>query len=334
MRLLRRLVTVPLVAALDVLILASAPVTLAIAALLCLPARSSLPLRTVALFLAYAAIELSLLPRLLGAGEQDWDALLREVLDRGHRAMRTTLDVTVVEQPGSVPVADLRGEGGVIVLARHCGPGDSLFIAWLLSVHHGLRLRVVLTALLRLQPSVDLAGDHLPLCFVGPGVFGRGRRRARECVEDVARSMTAGDALLLFPEGENYSRERWRRALGKLVASGAVRRVQRMRRNTYTLPPRLGGILAALTAAPDADVVFLAHSGFTDDGRDRPLWRLPIHRTLLVHTTRVAAADVPRHDDAALSSWLDAAWTDVDEWIGTTVENNRRAAGLDAATAG
>jgi 1-acyl-sn-glycerol-3-phosphate acyltransferase len=326
MRAVRRVVTVPLVAALDLIVLASAPVTVALTALLCIPARSSLPLRTVALFLAYAAIELSLLPRLLTADVHDWDEFLREVLDRGYRALRSTLDVTVVEQPGSVPTAALRGDGGVIVLARHCGPGDSLFIAWLLAVHHRLRLRVVLTALLRLQPSIDLAGDHLPLCFVGPGLFGRGRRRARECVEDGARSMTSGDALLLFPEGENYSRERWRRALGKLVASGAPRRMQRMRRNTYTLPPRLGGILAALTAAPDADVMFLAHSGFTDDGRDRPLWRLPVHRTFLVSTTHVAAADVPRHDDAALSAWLDAAWTEVDDWIATTVTTDHRAA--------
>jgi hypothetical protein len=47
---------------------------------------------------------------------------------------------------------------------------------------------------------------------------------------------------------------------------------------------------------------------------------------LLVHTTHVAAADVPRHDDAALSAWLDAAWTEVDDWIATTVTTDHRAA--------
>ncbi|MCE3552348.1 1-acyl-sn-glycerol-3-phosphate acyltransferase [Pseudonocardia sp. RS11V-5] len=317
-------------ALLDLLILGTAPITLAVAALVCLPARSSLPLRTVALFVAYAAIELSVLPRLISADEHDWNTLLRDVLGRGYRALRSILDVTVVEQDGSVPSADLRGEGGVIVLARHCGPGDSLFIAWLLAVHHRLRLRVVLTALLRLEPSVDLAGDHLPLCFIGPR-----RGRSRACVEDVARSMTAGDALLLFPEGQNFSRARWLRSLTALRDSGAVRRLKNLRRNTYTLPPRLGGTFAALTAAPGADVVLLAHSGFTDDGRDRPLWRLPTHRTLLVHTVRVAAADIPRHDHAALSAWLDDAWTGVDEWIAATVVANRRSAGLDTtSTAG
>ncbi|MFC4942826.1 1-acyl-sn-glycerol-3-phosphate acyltransferase [Pseudonocardia sp. GCM10023141] len=310
----RRTVTVPIVIALELLIITTAPITLAVAALACLVARSSLPVRSTALVVAYAAIELSFLPRLLAATEPDWDALLREVLDRAYRAMRAILDVTVTVDPGSAAPERLRGSGGLIVLARHCGPGDSLFIAWLLAVRYGLRLRVVLIALLRLEPSVDLAGDHLPLCFVGPD-----RRRARACVEDAARSMRAGDVLLLFPEGGNFSRPRWHRALAELRASGAYARVRRARRNTHTLPPRLGGTLAALTGAPDADVLLLAHSGFADDGRERPLWRLPTHRDLVVHTAFVPAADVPRVDDAALSTWLDQAWSGIDAWIAAAV---------------
>jgi len=298
-----------------------APLTLTVAALVCLATRSGLPLRTARLLVAYAWIELFVLPRLITAEEDDWDALLREVLDGLYRAMRRTLDVGVAVQGGSVPDAGLRGDGGVIVLARHCGPGDSVFLAWLLAVHHGLRLRVVLTALLRLEPSIDLAGDHLPLCFIGPR-----RRRARACVEDVARSMTSGDALLLFPEGQNFSRPRRRRALADLRDSGAFRRERRARRHTHTLPPRIGGTFAALTGAPDADVVLLAHSGFADDGRDRPVWRLPTHRTLLVHTTLVPSAEVPRHDDDAMSAWLDDAWARVDDWIATTVDDDGPAA--------
>jgi 1-acyl-sn-glycerol-3-phosphate acyltransferase len=314
----RRSVTVPAVIVLDVLVLATAPVTLAVAALVSLAARSSLPLRSTALVVAYASIEISLLPRLLRAEETDWNALLRSVLDRAYQAMHTILDVTVTVEDGSAPEEKLQGSGGVIVLARHCGPGDSLFVAWLLAVRYRLRLRVVLTALLRLEPSVDLAGDHLPLCFVGPR-----RRRARRCVEDIARSMTSGDVLLLFPEGGNFSRARWRRSLTELRAAGAYRRARQALRNTHTLPPRLGGTLAALTGAPTADVLLLAHSGFTDDGRDRPLWRLPTHRDILIHTTFVPSAAIPRHDHDALSAWLDAAWTDIDTWIANTVDRNR-----------
>jgi 1-acyl-sn-glycerol-3-phosphate acyltransferase len=312
---MRRAVTVPTVITLDVLLLVAAPVLLAAAAVLTPLARSTRPLRTVALVVAYAFIELSVLSRLLSGEELDWDDLLREVLAHGYRAMELVLDVRVVVEGGSAEVEQLQGSGGIVVLARHCGPGDSLFIAWLLAVRYRLRLRVVLTALLCLEPTVDLAGDHLPLCFIG-----HSRRRARGCVEDVARSMSAGDALLLFPEGGNFSWPRWRRSLSELSASGAYRRVRRARRNTYTLPPRLGGAMAALAGAPTADVLLLAHSGFAEDGRDRPLWRLPTHRDLLVRTELVPAAEVPRGDDEAMSAWLDRAWSQIDRWVENRVE--------------
>lgn len=307
---LRRMVTVPTVVMVDVALLATTPVSFAAAAVVALLTRSTRPLRTVALVAAYAVIELSVVPRLVGGEERDWDELLREVLGRAYRAMEVILDVRIVVESGSAEAEQLRGAGGVVVLARHCGPGDSLFIAWLLAVRYHLRLRVVLTALLRLEPAVDLAGDHLPLCFIG-----HNRRRARARVEDLAGSMRAGDVLLLFPEGGNFSWPRWRRSVAELSASGADRRARRFLRNTHTLPPRLGGTMAALAGAPTADVLLLAHSGFTDDGRDRPLWRLPTHRDLLVRTDLVPASAVPRGDEEALSTWLDRAWTQIDGWV-------------------
>ncbi len=320
----RRTVTVPVVVLVDVALVATAPVSFAVAAGVALLARSTRPLRTVALVVAYAVIELSVLPRLLGGGERDWDELLREVLGRGYRAMELLLDVRVVVESGSAEAEQLRGAGGVVVLARHCGPGDSLFIAWLLAVRYGLRLRVVLTALLRLEPAVDLAGDHLPLCFIG-----HNRRRARARVGRLAASMGAGDVLLLFPEGGNFSWPRWRRSVADLAAAGADRRVRRFLHNTHTLPPRLGGAMAALDGAPTADVLLLAHSGFTDDGRDRPLWRLPTHRDLLVRTALVPAAAVPRGDVEALSAWLDRAWSQIDAWVENHAELPHPLTGTD-----
>lgn len=305
---LRRAVTVPMVIIVEVLLLAATPVLLAAAALVAAGTRSRRPLRSTALVLAYAVIELSALGRLL-RGEDDVDALLADVLDRAYRAMRAILHVRLVVEDGSATRAQLATGNGLIVLSRHCGPGDSLFIAWLLIVQYQLRLRVVLTFLLRLEPTVDLAGDQLPLCFVG-----HSGRRAREQIRSLAASMSAGDALLLFPEGGNFSWPRWRRAMARLEETGAYRLARRARRRTHTLPPRLGGAMAALTGSPAADVLLLAHSGFAPDGRDRPWWQLPDHRDLLVHAVVVPAASVPR-DDEALSTWLEAAWSDVDTWV-------------------
>ncbi|HEX4221074.1 MAG TPA: 1-acyl-sn-glycerol-3-phosphate acyltransferase [Pseudonocardiaceae bacterium] len=307
---LRRAVMIPLVVGIAVLVLVTGPLSLAIAAVAGVALRSTRPVRTVALVLAYAAIELGVLCRISRTPHDRWDKLLRDVLSVAYRLLHTVLDVSVTLEDGSVPRTRLATTGRpVIVLARHCGPGDSLFIAWLLTIHYGLKLHIVLKSALRLDPAVDLAGDHLPLCFVGAG-----GRRARRRISRLAASMTAGDAFLLFPEGGNFSWPRWRQALEDLAEASNDLAARAMRRHTHTLPPRRGGTTAALTGAPDADVLVLAHAAFTPDGRDRPWWRLPVHRSLLVRTTLLPAAGVPR-DRAAVGDWLTDVWSDVDDWV-------------------
>ncbi|HVV18242.1 MAG TPA: 1-acyl-sn-glycerol-3-phosphate acyltransferase [Pseudonocardiaceae bacterium] len=306
---LRRAVTIPVLVAIEVLVLGSAPLLVALAVVVGAYARSSRPLRSVLLVITYFALELRTLAR-IRRGPDDWDVLVRDTLSTAYRALRTILDVPLVLTDDSTAP----GANPVVVLARHCGPGDSLFIAWLLAVRFRMRPHIVLKSLLRVEPVIDLAGDHLPLCFVG---F---RHRTRNRIADLAAGMSAGDALLLFPEGRNFSRQRWLRTWTDLVARGARRAARRMRRHTHTLPPHHGGAYAALSAAPHADVLLLAHGGFTEDGRDRPWWRLPVHRPFVVRTTLVPAASVPRTEEA-LGRWLDGAWADVDRWVEYTVDD-------------
>lgn len=307
---LRRAVTIPLVIGFEVLVIVSSPVSLAVAAVVSAATRSSRPLRSVLLVLAYAAIELRALTRIAHARDGDWAELPREVLATAYRALRTILDVRVALADDSVTAGHLAGTGRpLVVLARHCGPGDSLFIAWLLTVHYGLRLRIVLKSALRLDPMVDLAGPHLPFCFVGAG-----GRRARRRIRELAASMSAGEAFLLFPEGGNFSWPRWRHALDALVRAGDDLAARALRLHTHTLPPHYGGTTAALTGAHSADVLLLAHTAFTPDGRDRPWWQLPLHRNMLVRATLVPADEVPR-EPAAIGDWLDTTWSTMDDWI-------------------
>jgi hypothetical protein len=307
---LRRGVLIPLVVCFEVLLLVTSPVSLAIAGLIGVAVRSTRPVRTVLVVLAYAAIELRLLHRMRRLREDsEWESLPRDVLGSAYRALRAILDVRVELEDGSVDPQRLAARGRpLVVLARHCGPGDTLFVGWLLSVHYGLRLRVVLKSSLRLYPSVDLAADHLKFCFVGAG-----GRRARDGIKEVAGSMSAGDAFLLFPEGGNFTWPRWQRAVGSLVAAGN-QLAARVLRHSHTLPPHHGGATAALTGAPEADVLLLVHTAFTPDGRDRPWWRVPVHRTMMIRTALVPSADVPRQP-AAIGEWLDNIWSDVDEWV-------------------
>jgi len=304
---LRRAVTVPLVTALMVCLLLYGLPLLAFAVLADLVLRSSRPSRTIAIAIAYAAMELRALAKLLHGG-QDGDQFMREFLETAYAAGRRILDVEVLLDTASVDPEEVPGDEPVIVLSRHCGPGDSVFVAWLLTVHYGLRLRIVLKALLRCEPALDLAGDLGCLCFLSQ----RGER-ARAQIRDLAASLVGGQALLLFPEGGNFSWTRWRNAIIQLRSSGRLREARRAWRQSHTLPPRTGGAAAALAGAPRANVLVLTHSGFCEDGRARLWWRLPIHRQLVVHVFLVPAVELPSPDQ--LSSWLQNTWSGVDAWV-------------------
>jgi 1-acyl-sn-glycerol-3-phosphate acyltransferase len=149
----------------------------------------------------------------------------------------------------------------------------------------------------------------LPFCFIGAN-----RSAARRGIAKLADGLSRGEALLLFPEGGNFSHRRWVAALRRVAASRERLRVRRLRRNKHTLPPRVGGVAAALSAAPDAAVLLLAHAGLGTGGRDRPWWWLPVNQQLTMRTVLVPAALVP-HDPVVVSHWLDQAWTQIDTWV-------------------
>ena len=307
MTLLRRAITVPLATALVFGVLLVWPVLLVVGCVAGVIARSSLPVRTLGVVMAYALLELRSLWQ-LARGDQDCDEFMRDLLERTHSIGRRTLDVDVLLDKASPTPEQIPREGPVIVLSRHCGPGDTLLVAWLLSIHYRLRLRIVLKALLRCEPVLDFAGDLGCLCFL----HHRGTK-ARKQVHDLAALLGGGQAMLVFPEGGNFTWARWQAAILRLRSSGRLREARRAWRQTHTLPPRTGGTAAALSGAPDATVLVLAHTGFSPDGRDRAWWRLPVHRRLLVRTVLIPNAELPPPDQ--ISPWLERTWSEVDAWV-------------------
>jgi 1-acyl-sn-glycerol-3-phosphate acyltransferase len=307
MTLLRRAVTVPLVTVLMIGILIVWPLLLAVGGAAGLVARSSLPVRTLGVVMAYALLELRALWKLLRGG-QDCDQFVRDILERAYTVGRRTLNVEVLLDTAS-PTPDQipRGEP-VIVLSRHCGPGDTLLVAWLLNIHYRLELRLVLKAVLRCEPVLDLAGDLGCLCFLH-----HRSEHARKQIHDLAASLEGGQALLLFPEGGNFTWARWRTAITRLRSSGRLREARRAWRQSHTLPPRTGGAAAAMSGAPSANVVVLTHTGFSPDGRARAWWRLPMNRRLLVRTVLVPSGELPPPDE--LGPWLERTWSQVDAWV-------------------
>ena len=119
----------------------------------------------------------------------------------------------------------------LIVLSRHCGPGDTVLVAWLLTVEYRLQVRIVLKAILRCEPVLDFAEQLGCLCFLARG------GRARHQIHDLAASLAGGQAMLLFPEGANFTWPRWRTAIAELRSTGRIRAASRALRQSYTLPP-------------------------------------------------------------------------------------------------
>jgi 1-acyl-sn-glycerol-3-phosphate acyltransferase len=212
----------------------------------------------------------------------------------------------------------------MVVLSRHAGPGDSfLLVHTLMNRDHLRQPRIVLKDLLQLDPLIDVYLNRLPNHFVSadPAV-GYG---SEEAIAELARDLGEEDALLIFPEGANFTPQRRTRAIQRLRDRGLLAAVRRAEAMRHLLPPRPGGVVAALQSAPDADVVLVAHTGLEHLSTVRDLWRnLPMDKTLHLRWWFIPAAEVPR-DETRLTDWLYHWWETIDAWITTTSAAAQRA---------
>ncbi len=210
-------------------------------------------------------------------------------------------------------------EAPLIALSRHAGPADSVAVAWLF-YHTGGRLpRIVLAAALRWDPGIDLILTRLGSSFV-PSRTGAGEDRVGR-VRGLAASLDEDDALLLFPEGQNWTPHRRRQLIEQLRAAGRWARLRQAERLRHVLPPKPRGVVATLTERPDADVMIVAHAGFGMLTGPRAIYEtIPFRRPFLVHTRTYAAAQVPR-DPAAIEAWLEQRWAEVDAWVAAQDED-------------
>lgn len=203
------------------------------------------------------------------------------------------------------------GRPPVLVLSRHAGPADSFLL-----VHGLLRLgyqpRIVLRASMQWAPTVDVALNRVPCFFVRSG---QPPGTGTAAVATLAECLGPGDALVLFPEGRNYTPDRRLRSITKLEERGQHGEAEDARELRYVLAPRTGGALAALEAAPHAEVMFIAHTGLEDLSNVVDLWRgLPLDAAIEVAVWRIPPSDIPRPRPAR-EAWLAWWWRRIDAWI-------------------
>ncbi len=203
----------------------------------------------------------------------------------------------------------------VIVLSRHAGPGDSfLLVHHLLSVY-GRQPRVVMKATLQLDPGLDVVANRLPNVFIQHRRTGE--RLFIEQIERLASGLDQAGALVIFPEGGNWTPGRWRRGIRRLEQAGRPDLAARAREMPNLLAPRAGGALSAIAACPDADVIFVAHAGLDLLVSVGDIWRnLPMDQVVRAKWWRVPAGQVPRAaDHEAQLRWLYDWWQRIDGWI-------------------
>jgi 1-acyl-sn-glycerol-3-phosphate acyltransferase len=244
-------------------------------------------------------------------------AVMGRFLNQIYRAAERACGLRVeVAGPPDEALADDRP---VIVLSRHAGPGDSLLVVHHLLMVCGRQPRVVMKATLQLDPSLDIVANRVPNAFLRrrPSGVRLGDRQQVDQIHRLAAGLGKRDALLIFPEGGNWTPLRWRRAIERLRRQGQAELARRAAAMPNLLPPRSGGAFAAIGACPSADVIFVAHTGLDKLVSVRDVWQ-SLRTDVTVHARwwRVPAAEVPRGADHETQvAWLFDWWERLDGWI-------------------
>jgi 1-acyl-sn-glycerol-3-phosphate acyltransferase len=320
----RRLILAPAMVVLTVLVFALMPVWLVAAAIASplLPGRFR-PLRALLVLLAHLALESVLLVALFALWIVSVFGLvlrappfqrLHHRLVRFYLAQMFGLCQVVLRLRVAVdgPAPESYTGRPLIVCCRHAGPGDSFLLVHALVNWYGREPRIVLKDTLQWDPAIDVVLNRLPSRFIRPG---HDPEQAIAQIAELATALDDNDAFVIFPEGGNFTPERRERAIARLHRLGLHRMARRATGMMHVVAPRPGGLLAALAAAPQADVVWVAHTGLEDLASVADVWRaLPMDRTIQMRWWQVPASEVPRGPDAQVE-WLFGWWERIDAWI-------------------
>lgn len=324
-RVLRRVVVAPLVILVTVAVWATLPLWLIGAAALSpvLPGRWR-PLRLLWVLILYLTCETVMLLVLLGlwlASGFGWRIrtpyfegihydLVQGVMWVFFREAKRVLNLSIVTDG---PAPDAHPGTPLLVCCRHAGPGDSFTLIHALMHWYQREPRVVLKDTLAWDPMIDVVLRRIPARFIttDPGVG----EDMESHIATLAADLDENDAFVIFPEGGNFTPERRQRAIDRLRKLGMERMARRAEAMTHVLAPRPGGFLAALDAAPEADVVMVAHTGLDHLLTVGDVWReLPMDKRIIMRWWQVPREEIPEDREARIE-WLYAFWERIDVWI-------------------
>ena len=322
-KLVRRLVLAPCVVLLEALLVVLSPLLILVALVLSPFFGRLRPLRAVLIVLSGTTRHMAAIAACFalwvvsGFGRRSGTERMQQAHYRLMRwFVRGVYDVIVALARVRVEVVDSDEAGAVLsardrpvlLFGRHAGEGDTLLVLYELLCPHRRGPRIVMHERLRLDPLVDVLGERLPNRFLDP----RGGDTERD-IAALAADLDDGGALVLFPEGRNFSPAHRQRAIDRLERAGHTEEAERARRMQRVSAPRPGGALAAIHACPKADVVIMGHVGFPEGLK--AVWRhLPAEQVITVRLWHEPADGIPDHDDER-RAWLFDRWQRLDDWV-------------------
>jgi 1-acyl-sn-glycerol-3-phosphate acyltransferase len=322
---LRRCVIAPLVVALAVLVWITLPLWLIGAAAISpiVPGRLR-PLRFFWIVIVYLTCEAVLLVVMFGlwiASGFGWRLrtpyfegihydLVQGTMWVFFREARRVLRLTIEsEGPGPLEHAGRP----ILVCCRHAGPGDSFVLIHTLMAWYGREPRVVLKDTLAWDPMISVVLNRIPARFITPNPGPTEDLEAQ--IAELATGLDGNDAFVIFPEGGNFTPQRRQKAIDRLHKLGMERMAQRAEQMIHVLAPRPGGFLAALDAAPDADVVLVAHTGLDHMVTVGEVWReLPMDKRIIMRWWQIPRSEIPAGREERIE-WLFDWWERIDVWI-------------------
>ena len=241
-------------------------------------------------------------------------------LERNHALARSWLEVVGRLSLATFGVrvrldddAPTFGDRPLVVISRRVSRCDALLAAMVVSAPLGIHWHHILGRELRWRPFVDIVGGRLPNVFVRRESSLGARDLAR--IAAVARSLGPGDAILVHAERERFSAARKARAVSRLREQGRDRAAREATWLRHLMPPRTDILDAILEAAPDADVVFLAHTGLeATTSFVRVLRGGLAGKTIHARRKVVSWLDVPQGREAR-HAWIMKRWREMDEYI-------------------
>lgn len=198
----------------------------------------------------------------------------------------------------------------VLVFIRHASIIDTLVPVTFISKPNGLQLRYVLKRELLVDPCVDVAGHVWPNYFID-----RGGTPAEEIAGVRRLAVDLGEqGVLLYPEGTRFTERKKKIALERLQKQHPEL-VPIAESYSHCLPPKTGGALALLDAAPGIDVLIVAHRGLEGLAEIADLWGgTVVGKSVKIRVWRVPSSEIPQSKEER-ERWLFDWWKRVDDFV-------------------